>query len=346
MKVLIIGGTGFISGQIAEKAAAAGHEVVLFNRGMRNPSAPYDVINGDARNLAAFKKDLLDAKADVVVHCIAYNEKHAQALVDVFEGTKAHVIALSSADCYEAFQALNRGEEADQPLRETSETSRTKHYLQSMGIPDYDKNLMTEALMDAHKQGKIEATVFRVPMVYGPGDPQYAYRHGGIIKHIIDGEKDIVASATEQGQIFTYGYVENVAAAIVHSFGLPQVKGEIYNLGEEDVRTLRRWAELYAENAGHEFKFRILPPEMTGGANAEPPHNFIMDTSKFRTQTGFIDPVSLKEAIKRTYDWAVAHPEALAKVKVDYAGEKALADAYDGMLQSIIRKPSPPAPGA
>lgn len=345
MKVLIIGGTGFISGQIAEKAADAGHEVVLFNRGLRNPSAPYDVINGDAKDLTRFKADLLAAKPDVVVHCIAYNEKQAKDLVSVFDGTGTHVIALSSADCYEAFQQLNRGAETDQPVRETSETSKTTHYLKSMGMPDYDKNLMTKELMDAHKAGKIEATVFRVPMVYGPGDYQYAYRHGDIIKHIIDGETDLVMASNEQSAIFTYGYVENVAAAIVHSFDLPQVKGEVYNLGEEDVRTRRRWAELYAENAGHTFKFRILPPETFGGANNEPPRNFIMDTAKFRADTGFKDPVDLKEAIRRTHEWAVKHPEALKKVRVAYDEHKAIADAYDVQMRNVLRKPAPPAPG-
>ncbi len=344
MKVLIIGGTGFISGQIAEKAAAAGHEVVLFNRGLRNPSAPYDVINGDAKDLKAFKADLLAAKPDVVVHCIAYNERQANDLVSVFEGTKAHVIALSSADSYEAFQRLNRGEEADQPVRETSETSRTQHYLKSFGLPDYDKNLMTSALLDAHKTGKIEATVFRVPMVYGPGDPQYAYRHGRIIRHIVDSKPEIVMSATEQAQIFTYGYVENVAAAVVHSFGRPEVKGQVYNLGEEEVRTQRRWAELYAENAGHTFKFRIVPPEALGGANDEHPRNFVMDCSRFRLDTGFTEPVDLKEAIKRTHDWAVQHPEALNKVKVSYGDEKSLADAYDAQMKKLLQKPAPPAP--
>ena len=341
MKVLIVGGTGFISGQIAEKAAAAGHEVVLFNRGMRDPAAPYDVINGDAKDLKVFKADLLAAKPDVVVHCVAYNDKQANDLVSVFEGTKTHLIALSSADSYEAFQRLNRGEEADQPVRETAETSKTRHYLKRMGISDYDKNLMTEALLDAHKASKVEATVFRVPMVYGPGDHQYAYRHGNIIKHIVDGKTDIVMSSTDQSQMFTYGYVENVAAAIVHSFGRAEVKGEVYNLGDDDVRTQRRWAEMYAEQAGHTFKFRILPPELTGGANDDAPRNFIMDNSKFRADTGFTDPVDLKEAVKRTYDWAVAHPEALAKVRVDYAGDKSLADAYDARMQSF-RKPAPP----
>ena len=113
-------------------------------------------------------------------------------------------------------------------------------------------------------------------------------------------------------------------------------------LGEDDVRTQRRWAELYAEEAGHTFKFRILPPELTGGTNDESPRNFIMDNSRFRADTGFTDPVDLKEAIKRTHDWAVAHPEALNKVRVDYAGDKALADAYDAQVQKLLSKPTPP----
>ena len=35
MRLLIIGGTGHFSGRITERAAAQGHEVVLYNRGHR-----------------------------------------------------------------------------------------------------------------------------------------------------------------------------------------------------------------------------------------------------------------------------------------------------------------------
>lgn len=343
MKVLIIGGTGFISGQIADKAAAAGHDVVLFNRGLRNPHSPHDTIAGDLKNLQAFKADLLAAKPDVVVHCMALTEKHAKDLVDVFQGSGAHVIALSSADCYASFERLNNGEPVgSQPVRETDATRKTQFYYRAHGGGDYDKNLMTAALMDAHKAGKVEATVFRVPMVYGPGDFQYANRHGDIIKHIVDGQKDIVMGANEQSALFTYGYVENVAAAVVHSFGHAKTKGEIYNLGEDSVRTRREWAELYADNAGHTFNFRILPPAVTGGGTV--PHNFIMDVSKFHRDTGFTDPVSLQESVKRTHDWAVKHPDALKKVNVDYKAASDLADRYDAHMKAFNAKPNPAGP--
>ena len=155
-------------------------------------------------------------------------------------------------------------------------------------------------------------------------------------------------SATQQAQLFTYGYVENVAAAIVHSFGLQQTIGQIYNLGDSKIRTYRRWADLYAENAGSPFFYHILPTEMVEGDarfNAAP-ENFILDTSEFRKDTGFNEPVSLKESIKRTYEWAKQNPQALDKVAVDYAAEKTLADLYQKVIQDFNRKqrPAPPQP--
>ncbi|HHX41455.1 MAG TPA: 3-beta hydroxysteroid dehydrogenase, partial [Armatimonadetes bacterium] len=35
MRVLIIGGTGAFSGRVTERVVAAGHEVMLYNRGQR-----------------------------------------------------------------------------------------------------------------------------------------------------------------------------------------------------------------------------------------------------------------------------------------------------------------------
>jgi nucleoside-diphosphate-sugar epimerase len=174
--------------------------------------------------------------------------------------------------------------------------------------------------MDFFNQGRIQPTVFRLSMVDGPGDRQYGHRHGAIIKHIIDGQKDLVMSSTEQAQLFTHAYVESVAATIVHSFGLKQTAGQIYNLGDPDVRTRRRSADLYAENAGHQFTYHVVPPEVlqVEDAFSLPARHLIVDTSKFRKETGFTEPVSLKEAIKRTYEWALLHPQALAKVSVNY----------------------------
>jgi len=42
LRVLILGGTGFVGPHLARAAIAAGHEVTLFNRGVTNPDTQLD----------------------------------------------------------------------------------------------------------------------------------------------------------------------------------------------------------------------------------------------------------------------------------------------------------------
>ena len=77
MKILIIGGTQFIGKAIANTAHLAGHEIILFNRGGTDPASKYKSIRGDVNNIPSFKDQLKDLAPDVVIHCIAYTEKHA-----------------------------------------------------------------------------------------------------------------------------------------------------------------------------------------------------------------------------------------------------------------------------
>ena len=100
-------------------------------------------------------------------------------------------------------------------------------------------------------------------MVYGPEDHQYDQRHAQFIKRIIDKRKVLILSDREPCQVFTYGYIENIAAAIVHSFNIEITIGKIYNLGEEKSRTKRLWRKLYGEISNWNFDIQILPEEIS-----------------------------------------------------------------------------------
>jgi len=343
MKVLIIGGTKFVGKAIAEKSLEAGHEVTLFNRGKTDHSLPVNSIVGDVENLPAFKTELLKQNLDVVVHCIAFTEKHAQDVVEVFKGTKTKVIVLSSCDCYEAFQGLNRNKDnSELPIDEESETSLTKYYWSDSAAKGslaekYDKNLMTDILMSAFKSEEINTTIFRLPMVYGDGDYQYAGRHGNIIRRILDKEKNIVLSDREQCQLYTYGYIGNIAAAIVHSFNKPVTNGKIYNLGESKTRSKRKWVEFYGKTIGWNFEVHVLPEELIRKdkdlRNANPLH-LLIDSSLYERETGFTEPYSLEESIKRTFDFAKENPDRLGE-KPNYLEELELVKKYNEALESL-----------
>ena len=199
---------------------------------------------------------------------------------------------------------------------------------------------MTNILMDGFKSKEFKVTIFRLPMVYGPGDHQYPGRHGDFIERIIDGRKDIVLSDREQCQIYTYGYVENIASAITFSFDKEICNGKIYNLGETKSRSRRKWAELYAKALKHKFDFHILPEELIrkdkNFRNA-PPQHLLTDSSLYCAETGFTPKVPLNESIQRTFDFAKENPQVLGEVN-NYEIEDNLIKAYYEKLDQIHEK--------
>ncbi len=348
MKILIIGGTRFIGKAICEKFISQEHEVILFNRGQTQHSLGVQTIFGDVEGILNFKDQLLENDFDVVVHCISHTEKHASDLVSIFSNTKTHLIVLSSVDGYEAFQGLNRKEDkAELPITEDSLLSSMMYYWSDSSTKGllsekYDKNLMTEILMVASRTKELTVTVFRLSMVYGPGDYQYPRRHGAFIRRIIDKRKSIIFSDREQCQVYTFGYVENIAAAIAHSLKKSITFGKIYNLGETKARSQRRWAELYAKVANWEFDIHILPEElirMDKSFRNAPPKHLLIDSSLFCRETKFAYPINLDEAVKRTINYAIEHPNILGEPE-NYDGEDHLLRVFYSKMDQIHSKMS------
>lgn len=87
MNFLIIGGTKFIGKAIAERAKKHGHTVTLFNRGQTDQDSPYNVIRGNVDQITDHKAELRKLNPDVVIHAIAYNERHGLDIVEIFQAT-------------------------------------------------------------------------------------------------------------------------------------------------------------------------------------------------------------------------------------------------------------------
>lgn len=344
MKILIIGGTKFIGKEVKALAMAAGHEVVLFNRGVEDPDPECKLIKGNIDTIDHCRNELLSVDPDVVIHCISNTEKNAQDFLSVFKDHRSKAVILSSMDCYEAFQMANRGKEvSDYPIDESMPISSIKYYwrgTQHSQAHYYDKNLMTNIYLDAYRDRQLRPVILRLPCVYGPGDYQYMHRHGSIIKRIFDKQNTFVMGSISQAAIITHGYISNVAAAILHAAKEEGVEGKVYNVGEEKVRTKRRWAELYAKAANWQFDFEILPEEVISEditLSNRPPVNLIFDCTSFRRDTGFCDPVSLEEGIRKTLNWALEHPDVLGDLP-DYEREIGLLKRYKNILQEVVVK--------
>src|SRR5260370_26193084 len=104
MRVLILGGTGFIGTHITQRLLASGHEVTVFHRGASLDGAA--VLRGDRNRLTDSIDSFRRLRPDVVIGAIAFNQPQAQSLVNVFRVIAKRAVVLSSRGLYRANRTL------------------------------------------------------------------------------------------------------------------------------------------------------------------------------------------------------------------------------------------------
>ena len=349
MRMLIIGGSGFIGPHVVRALTGAGHEVFVFHRGTRrsNPadpagegaSAPQVVeIFGDRQRLSDHSVALRRLVPDVIIDLVLSSGRQARELMSAFRGTATRVVALSSCDVYRACGITHRLEEGPlEPLPLTESSSLRSKLMtyppaqlemlrQVFGWLDeeYDKiPVEREILGDSELPG----TVLRLPMVYGPGDP--LHRFLPVVKRIEDGRRSILLSADMAGWRATKGYVEDVGRAVALAAEAPAAAGRIYNVGEADALTELEWARAIARamHWGGDVIVRPdagLPPFLRAPGNTA--QHWVTDTSRIRRELGFSESVTREAAVARTVEWERRHPPAgFTPHQFDYAAEDAAA---------------------
>jgi nucleoside-diphosphate-sugar epimerase len=101
LKILFIGGTGQISYPCVERAVAAGHQVSVFNRGLRGDPLPAGVASIVGELGSPAYADLAKANYDVVAQFIAFTPDQVQRDIDIFSGHCGQYVFISSASVYE-----------------------------------------------------------------------------------------------------------------------------------------------------------------------------------------------------------------------------------------------------
>jgi len=86
MKVLLIGGTGFIGSFAIRRLEQAGHSVTVFHRGNRPVPESTRQIIGDRNRLAEYRQPFAREKFDVVVDFVLSSEPQAAQLMQTFRG--------------------------------------------------------------------------------------------------------------------------------------------------------------------------------------------------------------------------------------------------------------------
>lgn len=335
MRILVIGGTGFIGPWVVRSLIEQGHEVVVFHRGQSNPALP-----GDVRHICGVRHALADSVAefrrfspDVVIDFILASEAQARVTMDLFRGIAERVIALSSGDVYRAIaiiHGLDTGPPQPVPLTEDSELRKQKPYRPEVlegllqVVPwldlDYDKIPVERVVMG---DAELEGTVLRLPMVYGPGDS--FHRLHPYLKRMDDGRRAILVQQDAADWRGPRGYVENIAAAIALATVSPQAAGRIYNVADTESLSEVEWVQTVGRAAGWLGSVVAVPKEQTPQHLRTPfdsKQHWTMSSARIRAELGYAELVPLEESLRRTIGWERANPPAKVDAKqFDYAAE-------------------------
>ena len=340
MRILLIGGNGFIGRFVVATLKQQGHTVAVFHRGTTAVPASVEVIRGDRHQLSACAQELRRFVPEIVVDFVISSGSQAEELMNIFRGSAQRVVMLSSIDVYRAI-ALSHGLESgplqEVPLTEESELRRTLHPYPPEDLrvmreifpwvtDDYDKIPAERVVMT---DPELPGTVLRLPMVYGPGDR--LHRFYPTVKRIADGRRHIIFPETLAAWRAPRGYVENVAAAVAFAATDGRAAQRIYNVCEEPSFSELEWARKIAAQMRWSGEFVILPVERT------PPHllkpgnaaqHWAASSARIRRELGYKERIAIADAIRRTIKWEQENPPSAAFLaQFDYAAEDAVLAA-------------------
>jgi 2'-hydroxyisoflavone reductase len=162
LKVLILGGTGFIGPHFVDALRARGHKLTLFNRGKRNPK-----LFPDLETLIGDRNGPVDALKgrdwDVVIDDSAYLAKHAQLTAEILKGHAGHYIFISSISAYA--DLAKPGIDEDAKLAQLADPNVDRVTEETYGgLKAACEKIVTDIFGE-------HSTIIRPTYIVGPGDP-------------------------------------------------------------------------------------------------------------------------------------------------------------------------------
>lgn len=310
MRVAVIGSTGFIGRYVARWLTAGGHEVIGIQRGSSSTQVPgVRNLTADHHDLPTLASALAQAAPTILVDMVAYTADDTDRLTAALPATVRRLIMISSGDVYWTYDAFRGLGDPEAVAERISESAPLRQRLfpyrpQASGPEDllysYEKILVEQR---ARAGSPVPITVLRLPMVYGPRDPNR--RVEGYLQRLATESSLLRLNSAEAQWRCTRGYVEDVTWAIALTAVDDRAAGEVYNIGEPEALTEHSWVEAIAQAAG--WPGRVVadpsaPPSLP--ANWSVP--LTVDTKHIRAHLGYEEPVGRAEGLRRTVQAAAA----------------------------------------
>ena len=316
MRVLFIGGTGFISTAVSKLAVDRGLDLFLLNRGQTSVQVPgAHILTADINQPSRVQDALQNLQFDVVVDWIAFSPDDIERDLALFKGQIKQYIFISSASAYQ---------------------KPPSHYLITESTPlhnpywDYSRNKIAceERLLRAYREEGFPATIVRPSLTYDPNLPIAIGGWGtyNLPDRLKKGLPIIVHG--DGSSLWVVTHAEDFGRGFLGLVGNYQAIGHAFHITSDEVLT---WEQIYrtiADAVGIEPNIVHIPsdfiarvaPEKAGSLLGDKTWSVVFDNTKIkRFVPGFQARIPFREGVRRTLDWFESDP---ARRRIDPAVEE------------------------
>lgn len=282
-KVLVTGGTVFVSRYVAEYYVKKGYDVYVLNRNNRIQPKGVTLIEGDRHDLDG---RLHNYHFDVIFDITAYTAQDVNFLLDAV-GSYDQYILISSSAVYPEY--------CPQPFTEESQTGMNRFW----GKYGTDKIGAEEALTKRNP----EAYILRPPYLYGPMNN--VYREAFVFECALKGRKFYLP---KDGQMKLQFFHVNDLCRFMDIILEEKPGQHIFNVGNREAVSILDWAAMCYKAAGKQAEFAHIYKE-TEQRNYFPfyDYEYYLDVQK---QSGLM-PVTkpMGEGLRESLVWYLSHSE-------------------------------------
>ena len=332
MKVLFIGGTGFISTAVSRIAIERGMELYLLNRGIRSSEIPgARQLTGDIHNPESMRNALKDIQFDVVVDWIAYTPEDIERDLIVFRGRTSQFVFISSASAYQKPPA---------------------NYIITESTPlenpywDYSRNKIAseELLMKAYREEGFPVTIVRPSYTYNTYLPVALGGFGcyTLADRMLKGKPIIIHG--DGSSLWVNTHAEDFAIGFLGLLGNEKAIGQAFHITSDEVLSWNQIYQTIADTLGVEAKIVHIPsdfivkvvPEMTGGLFGDKTWSVVFDNSKIKAFVPeFQAGISFREGMRRALDWFAADEK---RRRIDESVNRDMDTIIDAYSENLSRQ--------
>lgn len=286
-KILVTGGTVFVSRYVAEYFTDRGDQVYVLNRNHRPQPGGTILIEADRHQLG----DVLRQYAfDAVLDVTAYTGRDVSDLLDALKGAREYdkdYILISSSAVYP--------ETAPQPFAESQQTGQNKYW----GAYGTNK-IAAEEELSKRIPG---AYILRPPYLYGPMNNVY---REAFAFECADRNRRFYLPRNG-GMKLQFFHVRDLCRCIEAILDRHPAN-HIFNVGNEKTVSVREWVDLCYCAAGRTAEYAEVHQDVNQREYFSfYDYEYQLDVSRQKELIG--DTIPLEEGLKESYHWYCGHKD-------------------------------------